>query len=333
MPTSSTAKDLPVIDIGPLLKRGDVTQVASEIGRACRCNGFFYVAGHGVAEELQNRIEGLSREFFARDAAAKQRIAMKHGGRAWRGYFAVGDELTSGKPDQKEGLYFGAELPDDHPMVRAGVPLHGQNLFPDIPGFRETILDYLQVMTTVSHAVLRGIALSLDLAAEEIHDRWTYDPTILFRIFHYPPLESQLVDKTWSVGEHTDYGLLTLLKQDTAGGLQIKTDSGWSDAPPLPGTFVCNIGDMLDRATGGHYHSTPHRVFNSSGVGRLSFPFFFDPAWNAQIGSLIPPGNRWSDTTERSRWDGVDLNQVTGTYGEYLISKVSKVFPDLAADA
>jgi isopenicillin N synthase-like dioxygenase len=323
--------ELPVIDIGPLLNDERPEQVAHEIGAACRRHGFFYIHGHEVAAELQERLEQLSREFFALETARKQEIAMNTGGRAWRGYFAVGDELTSGQPDQKEGIYFGEELPSDDPRVQAGLPLHGPNLFPDIPRFRDTILDYLKAMTKVGHAVMRGIALSLDMEPETIRNRWTYKPTILFRVFHYPPLAAQLQNQTWSVGEHTDYGLLTLLRQDQTGGLQVKTDGGWIDAPPIPGTFVCNLGDMLDRVTGGHYRSTPHRVFNSGTSGRLSFPFFFDPAWDASIGSLFPPESKHGNEPQ-ARWDGVDLQDVTGTYGEYLLGKVSRVFPELASD-
>ena len=91
--------------------------VAERLGEACRESGFFYVVGHGVDEALQARLRDLSREFFAQDLETKLRIRMALGGRAWRGYFRVGDELTSGKPDQKEGLYFGAELPADDPRV------------------------------------------------------------------------------------------------------------------------------------------------------------------------------------------------------------------------
>ena len=85
------------------------------------------------------------------------------------------------------------------------------------------------------------------------------------------------------VGEHTDYGLLTILRQDMSGGLEVKTKSGWVAAPPIPNSFVCNIGDMLDRMTGGRYLSTPHRVRNLAGHNRLSFPFFFDPNFSAEV--------------------------------------------------
>lgn len=326
---STEPQQIAVIDVAPLVRRQpDSDRVAAEMGRACREDGFFYVRGHGVSDELQDRLERLSRAFFAQDLDTKLKIRMSKGGRAWRGFFPVGEELTSGLPDQKEGIYFGAELPDDHPKVAAGVPLHGRNLFPDLPGFRETVLEYLDAMTELGHTLMAGIALSLGLEASYFRQRYTTDPTILFRIFHYPPLSSQAGDAEWSVGEHTDYGILTILRQDETGGLAVKSRGRWIEAPPVPGTFVCNIGDMLDRMTGGLYRSTPHRVKNRGQIGRLSFPFFFDPNWDAEVEPIFP--DRPMSDDSRDRWDGTSLSELKGTYGEYLLAKVSKVFPELS---
>ncbi len=126
---------IPILDLSDLVAGTSGRWAgAPKLRQACRESGFFYVVGHGVDEELQRRLRELSREFFAQDEATKLRIRMALGGRAWRGYFRVGDELTSGKPDQKEGLYFGAELPADDPRVLAGTPLHGPNLFPEQAG-------------------------------------------------------------------------------------------------------------------------------------------------------------------------------------------------------
>jgi len=258
---------------------------------------------------------------------------MERGGRAWRGFFPVGAELTSGRPDLKEGLYFGAELPADDPRVLAGIPLHGGNLFPrQVPRLRPLVLAYLDALTSLGQAVLTGVALSLGLDAGYFATGYTADPTILFRIFHYPASSPQTQD--WGVGEHTDYGLVTLLAQDDSGGLQIAVpagnEQGWIDAPPIPGTLVCNIGDMLDRLTGGWYRSTPHRVRNLSGHGRLSFPFFLDPGFGAEVPPL--PDRAAAGDDGRRRWDGQDLRAFTGTYGDYLLGKVSKVFPQLRRD-
>ena len=258
-------------------------------------------------------------------------IAMSRGGRAWRGYFPVGSELTSGKPDRKEGIYFGSELPADHPAVLAGKPLHGPNLFPEIPGFRETVLRYLDSLTQLGHTLMSGISLGLGLDEDYFQQRYTGDPLILFRIFNYPYSNAtESGEMPWGVGEHTDYGLLTILRQDDTGGLQVKSRSGWIDAPPIPGSFVCNIGDMLDRLTRGIYRSTPHRVVNTSQRDRLSFPFFFDPNFDAQILPIEGLENRAIADDSHERWDHASVHEFSGTYGDYLLNKVSKVFPSYA---
>jgi isopenicillin N synthase-like dioxygenase len=285
---------LPLIDVAPL-RAGEPGDVPRRIDEACREVGFFYVTGHGVAPELQQRLDTAARRFFALPEQTKAQIAMVHGGKAWRGFFPVGGELTDGRPDLKEGLYFGSEQPD------AGRPLHGPNLFPAEPAeLRTAVLDYLDALTALGHDLMRGIALALGRPEAQ---RLTAHPTVLFRIFHYPPQPAGTDD--WGVGEHTDYGLLTLLAQDDNGGLQVRTPAGWIDAPPRPGTFVCNIGDMLAALSEGRYRSTPHRVRNTSGNERLSYPFFFDPDFDATV-----PG-------------------ADHTYGDYLLAKVSRVFPEL----
>jgi len=327
----TTAVDpLPVIDMTPLFDSSDRAshqRVADEIGSACRSRGFFYVVGHGMPASTLEGLDAASRRFFALSEEEKNHIAMRHGGRAWRGYFPVGGELTSGEPDQKEGIYFGTELPIDDPRVIAETPLHGPNLWPEaVPELRGLVLDYMREATRAAQALLRGIALSLDLEADYFVKTYTGEPTVLFRIFHYPESPGH----GWGVGEHTDYGLLTLLAQDRHAGLQVESGGDWVDAPPIEGALVCNIGDMLDRLTGGWYRSTAHRVRNSSGHGRLSFPLFFDPNFDAELRALPAVARRGALRDEKPRWDAADLQTLHGTYGEYLIGKVSRVFPDLA---
>ncbi len=323
--------ELPLIDIESLLRPsvGGSAAVAEQIGAACRAHGFFYVRGHGVPQALIDRLEALSRTFFARPEADKLRWPMSEGGRAWRGYFSAGGELTSGRPDWKEGLYLGSELRSDHPLVLAGTPLHGPNLWPEVDGLRETVLAYIDAVTAVGHALMRGIALSLALPADYFERRYTADPLILFRIFNYPSRPA-VSEAEWGVGEHTDYGLLTLLYQDNTGGLQVKTRAGWIDSAPVPGTFICNIGDMLDRMTRGLYRSTPHRVrLNMTGLDRLSFPLFFDPNFFSRPQPI--EGLPAAEDDRASRWDGASVHAFDGTYGDYLLAKVGRVFPDLGA--
>jgi len=323
--------ELPIIDISDLKNGVDPALVARQIHDACINVGFFYIMEHGISEGLQTDLENASKEFFQLTESEKMAIRMELAGKAWRGYFPVGNELTSGKPDLKEGIYFGEQLPDDDERVTSGMPLHGQNLFPERPSqLRSVVLRYIDEMTQLGHTLMRGISLSFGRDPDFMHRIYTSDPLVLFRIFHYPAQKKQSMDQ-WGVGEHTDYGLLTILKQDDAGGLQVKSRHGWIDAPPVEGTFICNIGDMLDRLTGGYYRSTPHRVLNTSGRGRLSYPFFFDPGMHAVLKPIAIDSRESIEDDSVSRWDKASVHAFDGTYGDYLLGKVSKVFPELGS--
>ena len=319
---------IPVVDVrgmaGPIDAR---RTVGREIDRACREVGFFAVAGHGIPAGELAALDRLARDFFSLDPEEKSEIAMARSGRAWRGWFPLGAELTSGAPDRKAGLYFGTELAPDDPRVLSGRLLHGPNLFPRRPAaLGPAVLGWMARMRTLAATLLRGMALGLSLDEDWFARELTAEPTELFRIFHYPPTTDG-----WGVGEHTDYGLLTLLAQDECGGLQVRAPAGWIDVPGDPGLIVCNLGDMLDRMTAGRYRSTPHRVVNRSGRDRLSFPYFFDPGWEAAVHPL-PGAEPDAEVEARGRWDGTSLRDLRGTYGEYLTAKVAKVFPDLAAE-
>ena len=305
----------PVVDVAALRARtGEREAVARAIDRAAREVGFFHVVGHGVGPHLVERLDAASRRFFALPAERKLAIRMERGGRAWRGYFPVGEELTDGRPDQKEGLYLGTELGPEDPRVRAGTPLHGSNLFPDedVPELRGAVRTYMEALTGLGHLLMEGFALALGLPADAFARACTAEPTVLFRIFHYPVLAPGAGDDAWSVGEHTDYGLVTILHQDAVGGLELRSRDAWIPVPPVPGAFLCNLGDTLERMTRGRYRSTRHRVRNAGDRGRLSLAFFFDPGFDAVVRPI----------------DG-QPGESEGTYGEYLLDKVSRVFPEL----
>ena len=352
---------LPLIDVAPLLgdasNSREIEKCADEINKACRESGFFRITNHGVPRELRERLDKLSREFFALNESEKQKCAMPLAGAAWRGWFGVGGELTSGVPDRKEGLYIGEQLAANDPRVVARTPLHGANLYPRHPAELGACADeWFVAMQQLGVALMRGVALGLQMPADWFAKNIAREPTCLFRIFHYPPIDTVRVPQDgiseWGVAEHTDYGLLTILAQDDCGGLQVRmpgdasggapngasgdansdANSGdtWLDVPAEPDIFVVNIGDMLDRLTHGRYRSTPHRVRNVSGRERMSYPFFIDPSWNATVEPLPLDGTPPSDDAAR-RWDNTSVQAWTGTYGDYLTAKVSKVFPALFA--
>jgi len=337
---------VPVLSVSPLVSSGasvqdDVVQCSRSLLEAARDWGFVYIKDHGVPEKLLKDLEVVSRDFFDLPLETKMKIQMLKGGKAWRGYFPPGGELTSGVPDSKEGVYFGSELSDDHPKVLKGVPLHGKNLWPheSVPGLENIVLDYMARMTELGHALMRGFAIGLGLDEQYFLRFFGNDPTILFRIFNYP---KSVKKEGWGVGEHTDYGFLTILKTDDSSGLQILSpELEWIDAPPITGTFIINLGDQLEVATKGLLKATPHRVKIEREKDRLSWPFFFDPGWDVILDPVSPEESpiikKWladGGTNLRKpgkRWDGQDILVRTKsiTHGEYLMSKVSKCFPQL----
>jgi isopenicillin N synthase-like dioxygenase len=316
--------EIPVIDIAAV-------DAPEAIDRACRTTGFFAITGHGIDPSARLAVIDAAHRFFALDRAAKERVALAHGGTAWRGWFPLGDELTSGVPDLKEGFYVGRDLPAD----RIGVPLHGPNLWPvEVPELQGAVDAWMATMESLGQQVLAAMATGLGLAGTWFGDGITADPTVLFRIFRYPPHPdaAELPDapRRWGVAEHTDYGLVTLLAHDGTPGLEVNVRGTWVDVDPDPELVICNLGDMLDRLTLGRYRSTPHRVRNTAGHDRISLPFFLDPSWDAVVQPL-PLDDGWVVPAERSdRWDRADLSTVDGPYGDWLVAKVSRVFPQLA---
>jgi polar amino acid transport system ATP-binding protein len=343
---------IPVLDLQPLLnsrqhcaelslEHPGVQETVDGLLSALHEVGFAYLQHHGVSESLLEELEQEARRFFALPEAEKQKLRMENAGLAWKGFFSLGAELTSGRPDQKEGLYFGTELSEKHEAVLAQTPMHGPNQWPEEGKMREVVLSTMQSMTELGQLLLEAVALGLGLPASYFAKRFREEPTRLFRIFHYPEHEWPEESDEWGVREHTDMGFLTLLKQDDSGGLQVKARDGqWWDAPPKPGTLVLNIGDMLELWTWGILKANPHRVRNASRRGRLSFPFFFDPGWNGSLEkierSLLPQD--WLDKAHsgaEKRWDGLDLQKIgpETTYGEFVWSKVKHVFPQLVPDS
>ena len=186
---------LPVVDISVSAESATLrTHVAAQLDWALAEFGFFYVAGHGIDERAVAHLFELSRGFFAQDEARKASIRMALAGAAWRGWFPVGAELTSGQADVKEGIYFGVDHAPDDPRVLAPVPMHGQNLYPPLTGFDTAVQSHLLAFTALGHRLMALVALALGENESDLRERLTADPTILFRIFHYPALANPTRD-------------------------------------------------------------------------------------------------------------------------------------------
>lgn len=286
-------EQIPVIDFGGFLHGDTETRdaVALEIAAAARNVGFFYIRNHGVPAELRAATFAEAERFFAQPEALKRRISIENSP-CHRGYFALGGEnLDPAKQRQagdfKEGIKIGRDLPPDHPLVQAGTPLHGPNQWPDnLPGWRETLQAYYDACKTLGLQLMHAFALALALP-EDYFDPWLAGPMATLGPLHYPPQHGPISEDRIGAGAHTDFGCLTILAQDDNGGLQVQNVAGqWIDAPPIPDTFVVNIGDMLARWSNELFASTRHRVINRSGQERYSLPFFYDPEFHTPLECL-----------------------------------------------
>jgi isopenicillin N synthase-like dioxygenase len=284
---------LPVINVSGLSASDPAKRAAvgAALAAACLDKGFFYCVGHGIPQGLIDAVFAESKAFFDQPEAVKLDVD-KANSPANRGYERMrGQTLEAGAPaDLKEGFYIGTELALDDPRVVAGRFNRGPNQWPaDLPGFRPAMMAYFAAMTDLGERLMRGIALSLDLA-EDRFASFSRDPLATLRPLHYPPQPDDAAPNEKGAGAHTDFGGLTLLLQDDVGGLQVwdNANETWVHAPPMPGAFVVNLGDMIARWTNGHYRSTLHRVVNASGRERYSVPFFFTGNPDEEVASLFP---------------------------------------------
>lgn len=279
---------VPVIDLGPALSGGspDRAGAAREINRACRELGFFYISNHGVPSDLVDRHLEIARAFFALPIDEKMQIDGTRSG-AMRGYEPMAAQTldVGTAPDLKEGYQMGIEVTEDHRWYSAGMNKTAINLWPVRPeGFRDHFENYSAEMIRLARDLMQLISLSLDLD-EEHFDGPMETPMLETRILHYPPKPSDALAAQLGAGAHTDWGMLTILLQDDVGGLEVAgADGAWIAAPPIPDTFVVNMGDMIPILTNDIYRSNAHRVrSNESGRDRYSAPTFVDPDYETSI--------------------------------------------------
>jgi isopenicillin N synthase-like dioxygenase len=274
---------IPVVDIAPLLDGSDKKSVAKEIRWALSNAGFMYVKNHGIAADFVDSVFDVTRRFFDLPMEEKMALHVSKSDVALRGYIEpFGENTDPGKTkDLKECFDMGPE--------RATVegPFFGPNPWPaNLPEFRELAYGYHEKMVVLSKQLLQGIAISLDLPEDHFEGLLTH-PISIQRLLHYPPQTGVSDEKIIGIGAHTDYGNLTILAQDDVGGLQVMNRDGqWIEGSPIPGTFVINIGDLIQRLTNDLYLANLHRVINTSGRERYSIPFFIDADYEAVFAPL-----------------------------------------------
>jgi isopenicillin N synthase-like dioxygenase len=321
--------NLPVLDLSLLDQGFDAAQrFRDELRTATHDVGFFYLVGTGVTPELEARLLQSAKDFFALPEADKlsiENVQSPH----FRGYTRVGGERTQGRVDWREQIDIG---PERQPVTDPGAPdyarLIGPNLWPAAqPELQEVVSEWHDHLTGVARKLLRAWALSLG-AEESYFDRHFGEPSTLIKIVRYPGKEDPTPQQ--GVGAHKDSGVLTLLWVEPGkGGLQVQRDGEWVDAPPVPGAFVVNIGELLEYATQGYLTATNHRVISPRYPDeRISVPFFFNPALDATLPIIQLPEELAADA--RGVTDD-PANPIHATYGENALKSRLRAHPDVAA--
>ncbi len=294
------AGEVPIIDIAPLRDGTDPAGVGAALARAATGVGFLYVRNHGVDAALVGRARGAGLEFFRLPEEAKREAGTN---RFHHGYLGPGSTkmYDDARVDLKESFNWGMELdgepagergggrPDDARARTEAVaepenPLLGPNVWPAaMPELKASVHPYFEAASACAEDLLRGFALGAGLDPEHfirLRDR----PVSRGSLQYYPPPPDGAAEDQFGVAPHTDFGVLTVLCQDEVGGLQIRRRNGeWAAMPPVPGTLVVNIGDLLERWSNRRYRSTVHRVINSSGRERLSLVLAYDPNFETLV--------------------------------------------------
>jgi len=275
---------LPVVDISGLRSGSpvDLERIAGELGAVAHDVGFCYLAGTGIPESTFERLLEYAERFFA--LPFEEKMGSYIGlSRCHRGYVPPGEEITyDGTIDRKEAFDTALDLPADDPDHLAGNPMLGPNLWPGIDGFAQAVTDYYTRAMEVGGLLFRALAVAMGEAPDFFDALTTRTPSQL-RLVHYP-FDEDAADAV-GFGAHTDFECFTLLKP-TAPGLEVmRAEGAWVDAPPIDGTLVMNLGDMLETWTNGHFVATSHRV-RKVAEERYSFPLFVNVDYHTVVEPL-----------------------------------------------
>lgn len=268
--------NLPVIDLGGLTS-GDPAQkaaVARALGDAARTSGFFYIRNHGIDQALIDAAFAASKQFH--DLPRREKMKYWSGFTTHhRGYVPL-EENGASFPKQinfNEAWDMSFEAPADHPDYVAGWRMTGPNVWPDLPGWKDTIATYYDAVFALGLRMLDALALELGVDPQVLLKDITC-PTSQLRLLRYVPNDMPANKDVVGIASHSDFECFTILMQGGPGLQVMNADDDWIEAPPLPGCFVVNIGDIFETWSGGQFKSTQHRV-NNIGRERYSIPLFF----------------------------------------------------------
>ena len=322
--------ELPVVDIGPF--RIDPHSEASkrviaELLQACHETGFVYLTGHGIDPAWDAKLFSVAKAFFGLPLVERQSLAIANSA-AFRGYTTLGDERTNGQADWREQLDVGPE--EDAPADADGPEWHklrGPNQWPSsLPEMAPTVLGWMDEIEALGITAIRALALGLGQPLDRFDNGFLPASDVHLKVIRYP--QRQVADAEQGVGAHHDTGVLTFIASDGLG-LQVQTADGFVDAPPVPGAYLMNLGEMLQRATSGYLRATPHRVVSPTAGERLSIAFFFNPRFETVFEPIeLPP--ELAARAPGGEHDTID-DEIHALFGENNLRTRLRSHPDVAA--
>jgi isopenicillin N synthase-like dioxygenase len=214
------------------------------------------------------------KQFFELDLDTKKKYSYQAENNL--GYSVMGAENVdpTAPKDMKESFnYNNTRMPDE--------------LWPTEVDLRTTGLETIRIADDLTLRILAKFdtILDCDTTLVDAHQ----DPYNTTRVIHYPAYTGPLEDKQMRIGEHSDYGTITLLWQiNDVPGLQVQDLGGvWHPVPYAEDGVVVNIGDLLQRWTNDYFVSTKHRVVNTHiDQTRYSMPHFVDPTPGTIVSNL-----------------------------------------------
>ncbi len=327
---SKNTQKVAVVDLVDLRSQDPAkrTRLGAEIARACSEVGFFYIVNHGVEQAELDYMFALARQFFALPLDQKLALSMAKNN-SYRGYLPM--KTTGNDPSMKGLLLEAFHAWQEHGAgdsgLAAGKPLHGVNVWPAaLPGMREAVMAYASRVTHLARDLIRLAALGVG-QPEDTFLRYFDQPLSLLRLIHYPPQDPSETEGRFGTRPHTDNCAFTILAQDDTGGLEIMGEDGeWLGVPPIPGSYVINLGEAMKIWTNGMFMATPHRVINRFGKERYSIPFFMNPTGDAVIQPILQGAG--SGKAEPVFHSTVGIEEGL-TSGEILMRLYKRIWPSL----
>lgn len=186
-----------------------------------------------------------------------------------RGYSYVGQENVANISGYEKGLgpLKTRDIKETLDMGSATDELVDNLWVPEesLPGFRKFMETFYEKAFKTELQILTALAIALGVSEDHLkslHNRAENE----FRLLHYPAIPaSELADGTATrIAEHTDFGTITMLFQDSTGGLQVEDQENLGTfrnvESSAPTDIILNIGDSLQRLTNDTFKAACHRV-------------------------------------------------------------------------